>query len=93
MDDELKLMKQRDLGNRARTLRENELLKSILEGLKSQYIREWASTDLADEKLREHKYLQLHALMDFWARLNSLINDGKAASAFLDHEAKVKGAA
>ncbi len=92
MDGEIKLLKQRELGARAQSLRENELLTSILEGLKAQYIREWASSELSDEKLREHKYLQLHALLDVRATMNNLVNDGKAAAAFLEQEAKYKAA-
>ena len=92
MDDELKLMKQRELGARAKALRENELLTSILEGLKAQYIREWAQTELADEKMREMKYLQLHALLDVRAQMNLLFSNGQAATAFLEEQSKFKAA-
>lgn len=92
MSDEIKLLKQRDLGARAARLREDELLTQIFEGLKAAYIREWVATPLTDDVTREKKYLQLHALLDVRSELNRLLADGKTAKAFLEAEAKFKAA-
>ena len=92
MSDEMKLLKQRDLGARAKRLREDELLTQIFEGLKAQYMREWAQTEFSDDKRREGQYLKLHALLDVRAQLNAIIAEGSAAAAFLAHEEQFKAA-
>lgn len=92
MSDEFKLLKQRDLGARAKQLRENELLTQIFEGLRADYMREWAQTELLDTATREHRYLQLHALLDVRAQLNAIIVNGDAAAKFLEHAEQFKAA-
>jgi hypothetical protein len=90
MSDEIKLLKQRDLGARAKRLREDQLLSQIFEGLKAEYIREWAGTDLLDNAAREQRYLQLHALLDVRAQMNAILSTGETAAKFLEHAEKFK---
>lgn len=90
MDDETKLLKQRDLGARAKRLREDELLSSIFEGLKAQYMREWAQTDPADAPAREIAFMKMHGLLDVRAQINAIIGEGNAAAKFLEHAEKFK---
>ncbi len=84
MSDEIKLLKQRDLGARAERLRQDELLTQIFEGLKSQYMTDWAKTHPSDTEMREKLYMRLNALLDVHEQLLAIINDGKAAKAFLE---------
>lgn len=93
MDDEIKQLKKRDLGAKAQRLKDDALLNAIFEGLKNQYMREWAQTEPGDEKVREQKWLQLHALLDVRAQLNAICADGRAASAFLEEAERTKAAA
>ncbi len=87
MDDEQKLLKQRDLGVQGQGLRDNPLLNAIFEGLRSQYMREWAQSDPADVTTRELKYAHLHGLLDVRAQINAICMNGKTAAQFLaDYE-------
>lgn len=93
MSDELKLKRQRDLGIRAKQLRDDPMLKGILEGLRAKYMKEWASTEIGDAQGREQKYMLLHALLDMWAELNAICSNGDAAVKFLAEYEKRQQAA
>ena len=93
MDDEQKLLKQREMGAHAKRLKEDDLLNRIFEGLRAQYTREWACTEVGDTKSRENSFLQLHALLDVRAQLNAICADGETATKFLEHAEKFKRAA
>ncbi len=89
MDDEQKLLKQRDLGAKGQALRDNELLNAIFEGLRAEYMKEWACTEPHDTVTRELKYAHLHGLLDVRAQINAICMNGQAAATFLaDYEKK-----
>lgn len=84
MDEEQKLIRQRELGQRAEYLKSDELLTAIFEGLKAKYMREWAQTNPEDKQTREDKWFALHGLLDARAEMNAMISDGKLALAALE---------
>ncbi len=83
MDDEQKLLKQRDLGQQGEKLREDKLLNAIFEGLRAEYMKEWACTKPDEKEARELKYAHLHALLDVRAQINAICMNGKTAATFL----------
>ncbi len=83
MDDEQKLLKQRDLGAQGERLRDDKLLNAIFEGLRAEYMKEWACTEPHDAVTRELKYAHLHALLDVRAQINAICTNGKTAATFL----------
>ncbi len=88
MDDEQRLLKQRDRGVQGQVLRDNPLLNAIFEGLRAQYMREWAQSDPADVATRELKYAHLHSLLDVRAQINAICMNGQTASKFLEEYEK-----
>lgn len=84
MTDEHKLIRQKELGLQAKRLKEDELLNAVFEGLKRQYMNEWAQTDAGDAVGREHKYALMHGLLDVRAQLNAILSDGNLAAVFLE---------
>lgn len=84
MSDEFKLLKQRELGDRAKRLREDELLTQIFEGLKNKYMADWAQSSPLDKETREASYFLLQALLDVRQQLNDIITSGKTAKTFLE---------
>ena len=83
MDDEQKLLKQRDLGAQGERLRDDKLLNAIFEGLRHQYMTEWACTEADDAATRELKYSHLRGLLDVRAKINEICMNGKTAATFL----------
>ncbi len=83
MDDEQKLLKQRDLGAQGQRLRDDPLLNAIFDGLKAEYMRDWACTEPQDAALRELKYAHMKALLDVRAQINSICMNGLTAAKFL----------
>lgn len=77
--DENKLIRQAELGRQAKQLKDNELLTAIFEGLRAQYMREWAGTTADDKQTREDKWFALHALLDVRAQMNAILSDGNMA--------------
>lgn len=84
MSDENKLIRQREIGQRAQALKDDELLTAIFEGLKTRYMRDWVQTNPEDKQQREDKWFALHALLDVRADMNAIISDGKLALAALE---------
>ena len=83
MDDEQKLLKQRDLGTRGERLKNDDLLNAIFEGLRAQYMKEWAQSEPHDTVTRELKYAHLHGLLDVRAQINAICMNGQTAAKFL----------
>lgn len=87
MDDEQKLLKQRDLGSRGERLKSDDLLNAIFEGLRADYTKQWAQSLPDDVAGRELRYAHLHALLDVRAQINAICSNGQTAAKFLaDYE-------
>lgn len=66
-----------DRGRRAADLLENDIFKTAVEALESEYVRAWKETASADEQGRERIFLALQVSRDFVQHLNTMIASGK----------------
>ena len=77
-------------GHRAQQLIDDELLKEVIETMKSDYIKGWANSNPAEKDGREMIYLAYQQIGKLEQRLHSIANSGKVAQGNLDHAIKQK---
>jgi hypothetical protein len=83
MTDEFTLRRDADRAAKAQGLLDNELLAESFTALRAEYIRAWEATAARDQDARERLWVATTVLTKVRGHLETMISDGKVASAQL----------
>jgi len=73
-----------ELGDKARSVVENEVYQAAFEEVRTRYTESFINTAETDTATRERAYMAIRMLDEVQAHLESMMDKGKMAKAYLD---------
>lgn len=85
-DEEVKLVKEAEIGSRARYLLESQPFKDAISAVEAGIVQAWKDSPIRDAEGQTYLRLMMKVLTDFQGHIRDAAETGKMANIQLNHE-------
>ena len=84
--DEFAIRRRMDLGSKAKSVLETDLVMSLFDELEEELVEAWKDSDIKENEQRERLYLSVAVISEVTMRLDALAKDGDIAAEDMERE-------